>query len=230
LAVLTAGQSSGAVSVAARNLSTGVSFNWGSTSGMTTASTVKLDVLETLLLQHQQSGTPLSSEEDAEAQAMIEQSDNDAADQLWADIGGEAGITAANKIFGLRATHAGTDDFWGLTTTSAADQVTLLKHLLGSGALNATSRTYAMSLLRSVDADQVWGVSVVADANTPVALKNGWLAIESDDDLWSVSSVGIVSVNHQYVAIAIMTQHQPDEQTGIDLVQALAFATITAVS
>jgi len=230
ITALAAGQPAGAVSIAATNLSTGATFTWGTTSGMTTASVIKLDTLETLLLQHQQSATALSSWEDSEAQLMIEQSDNDAEDDLWNDVGGDAAVTAANQVFGLTSTVAGTDDYWGLTTTSATDQVTLLRQLVGPSALNAASQAYALSLMRSVESDQAWGVSVVADAGTPVALKNGWLSIDGDDDLWAVNSVGIVSVHGQYVAIAIMTQHQPDESTGISLVEALAAATVTAVS
>ena len=230
LTALTAGQPSGAVSVAVTNLTTGAAFTWGATSGMVTASVIKLDTLETMLLQHQQSGEDLSNWEDSEATDMIEHSDNDAADDLWGDIGSDEAVTAANKTFGLTSTVAGTDDLWGLTTTSAADQVILLKQLVGTSALNAASQAYALGLMRAVEDDQAWGVSAVADANTPTALKNGWLNISDDDDLWAVNSVGIVTVKGQTLALAVMTQHQPDEETGISLVEQLAAATVTAVS
>jgi Beta-lactamase enzyme family len=230
LSALDAGLQAGSVSVSATNLTTGATFSWGAGSGMVTASVVKLDTLETLLLQHQTSGQPLSSEEQDEATEMIENSDNDAADSLWDDVGSDAAVTSANKTFGLTATVAGTDDYWGLTTTSAADQVTLLKQLVGRSALTAASQTYTLGLMRSVESDQVWGVSAVADPDTSTALKNGWLAIDDDSDLWAVNSVGLVTVHGQQIALAIMTQHQSDEATGIDLVQRLAAATVTAVS
>ncbi len=149
---------------------------------------------------------------------------------MWADIGSDPAVTTANKTFGLTATVVGTDDYWGLTTTSAADQVTLLKQLVGTSALNAASQSYALGLMRAVESDQDWGVSAVADANTSTALKNGWLAVSDDDNLWTVNSVGLVTVHGQQLALAVMTQHQSDENTGINLVQKLAAATVTAVS
>jgi hypothetical protein len=227
---LDAGEQAGSVSVSATNLSTGVSFSWGAGSGMVTASVVKLDTLETLLLQHQQSADPLSSQEQDEASEMIKNSDNDAADWLWNDVGSDTAVTTANKTFGLTATVAGGDDLWGLTTTSAADQVTLLKQLVGASSLNAASQSYALGLMRSVEADQAWGVSAVADANTQTALKNGWLSVDEDDDLWAVNSIGVVTVHGQQIALAVMSEHQSDEATGIDLVQRLAAATIVAVT
>jgi hypothetical protein len=229
LTAVSAGQPSGAVSVAATNLSTGASYSWGAASGMVTASVVKLDTLETLLLQHIQKGTPLSSSEDSLAESMIENSDNDAADELWGDIGSDPAVTAANKIFGLTSTVVGTDYYWGLTTTSAADQVLLLRQLVGKTALDAASQAYALGLMRDVEDDQDWGVSAVADANTQTALKNGWLAVSDDDSLWTVNSVGLVTVHGQTIALAVMTQHQPDEATGIALVERLAAATVPAV-
>ncbi len=230
LSTLAAGQPSGAISVSVVNLSTKATFSWGATSGMMTASVVKVDILETLLLQHQQNGTPLSADEQSNAVAMIEESDNDAADWLWNDVGSDGAVSQANQTFGLTSTVAGTDDYWGETTTSAADQVTLLKELVGTSALNATSQAYALGLMRSVDPDQAWGVSAVADAGTTTALKNGWLSIDDDDGLWAVNSVGLVTVNGQQLAVAIMTQHQSDEDSGISLVQKLAAATVLAVS
>jgi beta-lactamase class A len=229
LTTLAAGQPSGAVSIAATNLSTGVSYTWGATSGMVTASVIKVDTLATLLLQHQLAGKALSDWEDAEAVAMIQHSDNDAADDLWSDVGSDPAVTLANRTFGLTSTVVGDDDLWGLTTTSAADQVILLKQLLTPSALDTKSQAYALGLMRGVEADQAWGVSAVADANTTTALKNGWLNVSDDDDLWTVNSIGIVTVHGQTVALAIMTQHQPDETTGIELVERLAAATVTAV-
>ena len=230
LTAIDAGESSGAISVSATNVATGATFTWGATNGMTTASVAKLDTLETMLLLHQQSGQALDEDEASEASAMIEDSDNDAADWLWNDVGGDSAVTAANKTFGLTSTVVGTDGYWGLSTTSAADQVALLKQLVGATTLTPSSQSYALGLMRAVDPDQAWGVSAVADPGTATALKNGWLAVSDDDDLWTVNSVGLVSVHGQQIALAVMTQHQIDEPTGIDLVERLASATVTAVT
>lgn len=210
-------------SVAAVDLTTGHSITLGAAGGMSTASAVKLDFLETLLYQHQQSGTDLSSDEQANITAMIEQSDNGAADRVWRDAGANAGLDAFNRIAGLTNTTMDPDGYWGLTTTSAADQLILLRNLTSSSSLlNAASRGYALNLMRSVESDQRWGVSAAADPGTTTANKNGWLAIDPDNDLWAVNSLGVLTVHGHPVLMAVLSQHEPDFQTGVDRVEQAA--------
>ena len=72
---------------------------------------------------------------------MIEDSDNDAATSLWDEAGGAAGIGAYNARAGLTSTTpsacvacAGFPwPGWGLTTTTPADQIALLRRLVGPG-------------------------------------------------------------------------------------------------
>ena len=71
------------VAIAARNTATGQTFDFGPAQGMIAASVSKLHVLEALLLAHEQSRTDLSDDEDQQATAMIENSDNDAGQALW---------------------------------------------------------------------------------------------------------------------------------------------------
>src|SRR5699024_589604 len=84
IAKLVAGHASGSVSIAAYNPGTGASYRYGATGGMWQASIAKLDILEAMLLQHQDKGTTLSSAEDSHATHMIENSDNASADWLFA--------------------------------------------------------------------------------------------------------------------------------------------------
>jgi hypothetical protein len=231
VAQLTAALPTGGVSIDALNTATGASFRYGATSGMNTGSIIKLDIIETLLLQHQDTGTPLSAAENSEATTMIENSDNDSAQDLWVDVGSDQAVALANKTLGPTPdTVPGTDDYWGLTTTDAPDQVTLLKNLVSAKSpLDAASQEYVLSLMRQVEADQRWGVGVIADPGTTFANKNGWLAVDADNDLWLVNSDGIVTVDGQQVLISVLTQHDSDFDTGIDLVQALARAVVPAV-
>ena len=225
LTSLAAGSSVGAISVAAINLSTGASFQWGATGGMDTGSIVKLYILETLLLQKQNSGG-LSESEQATATTMIENSDNDAAETLFEDIGGRDALIAANSTLGLTNTTPGPSDYWGLTQTSAADYVTLLSHLTATtgSPLTAASKAYVLGLMRNVESDQRWGVGVTADAGTDFANKNGWLGVDSDDGLWLVNSTGVVTIDGQTVLMAVLTQHNSDFDSGVDLVESLAKA------
>jgi hypothetical protein len=213
----------GYASVSALDLSSGRRLDYGATSGMIDASVSKLDVLEALLLAHQDSHTPLDGEDDELATAMIEHSDNDAGQALWNGLGSAAGIGAANSRLGLRHTVPGEGGYYGLTTSGASDQLVLLGHLQnGHGPLTAASRAYALGLLADVESDQRWGVSAAADPGTGFAVKNGWLSVADDSGRWAVNSDGIVTIAGHRVLIAVMTQHDVGEQAGITLVEAIS--------
>jgi beta-lactamase class A len=215
----------GSVSIAATDLDSAKSYSFGATSGMVTASVVKLDLLEVLLLQHERNATSLDADEDAEAVAMIEHSDNSAAEWVFDDIGGRDALDAANPKLGVptASTVPGPSDYWGLTTTNAHDQVVLLRNLAGDESpLDKAARSYAVKLLRNVESDQTWGASAAADPGTTVAVKNGWLGIDDDDGRWAVNSDALIRVDGDLIAISVLTQHNDDEQSGITLVESLA--------
>ena len=133
---------------------------------------VKLDILETLLAQRS-SGLPPASQ--SLAQQMIEDSSNDAATSLWYAAGGAAGIQAYNAAAGLTGTTPSscvqcsgfTWPGWGLSTTVPADQIALLKELIGPGTL----LTSALLLITSVAECWLPGRSAeVTDAIMALAL------------------------------------------------------------
>jgi hypothetical protein len=220
--------STGHVSVAALDLATGRSFGYASDAPVHTASVVKLDVLETLLLQAQDAGRRLTPETAGWATQMMENSDNDAATRLWGVVGGAEAIAAANVRLGARCTHLD-DEHWGTSTTCAADQVALLGALVRPGALRPAARSYAADLLTHVEDDQRWGISAAADPGAATGLKNGWLPLDDDDGRWVVNSVGVTTVAHEPVLLAVLTEHQPSEEAGVDLVEALARPAARAV-
>jgi hypothetical protein len=222
---------SGDFSIAVLDQDTGVTASFNPDETYATASIVKADILAVLLYQSQQQGTPLTDDEDTAATKMIEASDNDSATALWDDVGSAAGMTTANHAFGLRDTVAGSDDYWGLTTTNVADQLTVLSVLTSpKSLLDDASRKYAADLMRQVEPDQVWGVSAAADPGTTPALKNGWLPVDSDNDLWAVNSIGQVSHGGHTYLVAYLSSSQPDEQTGIDQASAVSKAAVAAVA
>ena len=79
------------------------------------------------------------------ATTMIENSDNDSADALWAEIGGAAVFTVDNVRLGIPNLVLGAGGLWGLGTTSAADQVTLLKNLVATPARSTPRRSSSPS-------------------------------------------------------------------------------------
>ncbi len=193
-----------------------------------TASIVKADILATLLLRHQDAGTPLSETERELATQMIEESNNDAATDLWDDVGGADGIAAANVRLGLRHTTPGEGGYWGLTETTVADQLTLLSDLVSAHSpLSAASRSYELRLMCHVESDQAWGVSAAATPGTSAAVKNGWLP---DPRLWVINSIGVLHHDGHVLLVAVLSDDQPTEGCGITQVKTAAVAAADAIA
>jgi beta-lactamase class A len=221
-----------AVSVAALNTATGRSYSYGKRSNMWTASVYKLFILEVLL--HARNGA-LSSYEMANAARAIENSDNVAGYNLFLDAGGNAGLASGFAALGLKHTVPGASDPT-FTRTSAQDCLTLLRHLVQKGPLDRHSRNYALGLMQNVEADQRWGVGVVADRGDDFANKNGWLSLddsngpgETDNGLWVVNSVGVMRVHGQLLLMAVLSEHNSDMGSGVHLIQRIAKSAVKAV-
>lgn len=214
------------VSAAVLAVDSGESAAYGD-AAFDTASIVKVGILATLLLQAQDAGRRLTAAEQAYATKMIENSDNASATALWHAIGRADGLDAANKRFGLTATFGGEGELWGLTQTTAADQLVLLQQVFGKDSrLSEASRTYVQGLMRSVEADQRWGVSAAAEGNS-WALKNGWLA-RSTTGLWDVNSIGRITVDGTDYLVAVLSKGTQTQAKGIALVEAAAKAAVSA--
>jgi beta-lactamase class A len=210
-------------SVAALDLSTGRSSQAGARGGMVLASLVKLDILQTLLYQRQRTGQPLTRAQQADVAAMIERSDNAAADRIYRLVGKAAGLGRYNAVLGLHDTVLNTAGLWGLSTTSAADQLLVLRALVLPGSpLTAASRRYALDLLAGVEADQRWGVSAAADPGSTTLSKNGWLGVDADRERWAVTSAGVVRIGGHQVLMAVLSQHQPGFDTAVARVERAA--------
>ncbi|MGJ5750334.1 beta-lactamase family protein [Streptomyces puniciscabiei] len=214
------------VSAAVLAVDSGESAAYGN-AAFDTASIVKVDILATLLLQAQDADRRLTATEKAYATKMIENSDNASATALWHTVGRADGLNAANKRFGLTATSGGEGELWGLTQTTAADQLALLRQVFGEGSeLSAASRSYVRGLMESVEADQQWGVSGAAEGNS-WALKNGWLP-RSTTGLWDVNSIGRVTVGGTDYLVAVLSKGTRTQAQGIALVEAAARAAVSA--
>jgi hypothetical protein len=186
-----------------------------------TASIVKVDILATLLHQAQTTGGTLTANEQALAGTMIEQSDDDSADALWAAIAEAPGLTAFDRLLGLTDTVAGRGILWGTTTTTAADQLRVLKTVaIANSVLTEASRTYELNLMEHVDSDQTWGVSSGPPAGTTIAVKNGWLPLETDD--WQVNSIGWIDGDGRDYLVAVLTKQDDTEGYGIDTIEGLS--------
>jgi len=208
------------VSIAALDTVTGQSMQYGSSSGMVAASAVKAEILVATLLDHQDAGTSLSDADDLRATQMIESSDNDAASALFDEVGGTTAMNAASVRLHMGHTSIGDDGYFGFTVTNAQDQITLLRSLVDPASpLDADGRAYALGLMRNVDTDESWGVTAASDAGSNPAVKNGWLPADSDDGRWAVTSIGVITAGGHQTLLAVFTQHQDEEQYGINFIE-----------
>ncbi|WP_329122632.1 serine hydrolase [Streptomyces sp. NBC_01353] len=217
--------SDASLSVAVLDLETGRSASYGG-AGRTydTASVVKLDILVALLLRAQDEGREPTAAERTAAAAMIRRSDNTSATTLWQTIGGAEGLGAANARLGLSETTGAAA--WGLTQTTAADQLALLTAVFGTDSpLDPDSRAYATELMEGVVAGQDWGVSAAGDGP---ALKNGWLPRDATG-LWDINSVGRVTAGGRVYLVAVVSDGHATKEAGIGLVEDAARAAVSAV-
>jgi beta-lactamase class A len=215
----------GVVAAAVYDLSTRQFWAIGPGTPQAEASVVKVDILETLLTQRGSGG--LSGTDRALAQSMIEDSDNDSATDLWDAVGGASGIRTFNSKAGLADTTpspcvqcAGFAwPGWGLTTTTPADQIALLRQIaVPGGLLSGAERGYAARLMENITPSQRWGVCTGVPAQVTVALKNGWLPLNEAGTDWQINSVGWVSGLGRDYLIAVLSTGNPTEQYGIDTI------------
>lgn len=183
-----------------------------------TASVLKVMVMAGTLLEAQDQGRPPDDFEMGQMVPMITESTNEPVRALWNHFGGSPWFREQGEIFGLTQTSIAADDgtSWGLTTTSARDQVSLLRQvLLGQwGPLGPEYRAIALDLMTSVVPSQTWGVTAGVPDGWTVAQKNGFAGAV-------INSVGWVDepgASPGYV-VAILSQGWPNHPSGIAAVE-----------
>jgi beta-lactamase class A len=198
---------------------TGIACHTDGARHFDSASIVKAIILAALLRRHQETGTPLSSLEEREATLMITQSDNDAATDLWNEVG-MSGLQHFLDLAGMTETQLGEDGYWGLTQVTAHDEMLLLELLARPNlVLTADSRRYQLGLMARVIPGQRWGTPAGAPRAVTVHVKNGWLP---DDGGWHINSIGAFTGQDRNYLIAVLTDANKSEQYGIDTIQAVA--------
>lgn len=197
-----------------------ITLRHSNTDKFVTASAIKASVLGELLLEHENSQTDLTDDEKELANSMITASDNDATTDLLYQMGG---YQAPDNLFEKLNMNDSQMNLaaWGYSTTTAPDQIKLLRNIFyKSNVLSADSQQYARSLMSQVNDDQAWGVSAGVPKNAQISLKNGWLP--DDDDGWMVNSLGHIKTQKVDYVIAVLTNGDTSEQSGINLIEKLS--------
>ena len=213
-----------AVGLAVSDPATGVTCELAASRQFDSASIVKATILAALL--HGDNAQP-SAGERAHATAMITESDNDAATDLWNDVG-PAAMRQFLNLAKMTQTVPGTGGYWGLTQVTARDQMKLL-HLLTApnGVLSRAARSYELGLMARVDPAQRWGISAGAPAGMTVALKNGWLPTGAAG--WQINSIGCVlgsrpprAPGAREYCLVVLTDDNPTMAYGVETVSEVA--------
>ncbi|HVS68609.1 MAG TPA: serine hydrolase [Mycobacteriales bacterium] len=207
----------GSVTVTVYDAVRGREWSWRQAGRGYTASIVKVDILAALL--HRTAS--LTTDQRRLAKVMIEESDNEAASVLYRQIGGAPGLDRFNAKAGLTQTVASTS--WGLTRTSAHDQVVLLRLIANpTRLLTAADRRYELHLMRSVTAGQCWGIAPCVPEGVSVALKNGWVPLSSvHGGGWQVNSIAYVSGDGRRYFIAVLS-HETTFSYGVETIQGVS--------
>ena len=217
----------GTVTAALYDVNTGQTWTLGTGSPQATGSLVKVDILQALLARRP---SGLTTVDRARARSMIENNNNTPATTLWNQAGQAAGLGSYNASVGLQQTTPSTClvcagfawPGWGLTTTTPADQLLLLRALINGPLLSPAGRGYALSLMENVESDQRWGVSGGVPPGVQVALKSAWVPLTLADTDWQVNSEGWISGDGRDYLVAILTSGNPDEQYGIDTINTVS--------
>jgi hypothetical protein len=211
-----------------------------------TASIVKVDILAQWLHSYQHHGTRIPGQIPYSIQflmqQMIEFSDNAAATALFYFHGGCNTLTRFNELIPLKATRVMCQSRsyygWGNTTTTAADQVALMRLIAYGGStsvLAPAARRYELSLLKKVSPGENWGIScgpwqcsrarpatpdvilrsvIKPVRGTIVAVKNGWKTLPTCRRAvtkcpWQVNSTGWVRGRGRDYVLTVLTTHDP---------------------
>ncbi len=211
----------GEITAAVYDAVSGRTYSYQTGVKVDTASVIKVAIMAAVLRGAELAGRSLTPTEIKDMTRMIEASDNDAATDLWFAIGGRDGMTAFLQEAGLSESVTDPAGHWGLTQTTALDQVKLMKDFVFPTALlSFSSQAYGLSLLENVIPADDWGVSGGVPDGVAVALKNGWLPIGTAE--WIVNSVGYVQGRGRNYVIAILSRGSPTFADGVQTLDELS--------
>jgi hypothetical protein len=162
---------------------------WGSTNQNATtwpASMIKGWIAADFLRRQ----TTVTQDRLTEITALIRDSDNDAAEDLFYDNGGNAVITRLISMCKLTDTTADKRG-WGFVNISARDTVRMADCIANGTGAGPKWTDYLLNLMRNVRAGN-WGIrnALPAAAAAKVAIKNGWLNY-TDDGYWHVNCMAV---------------------------------------
>ncbi len=209
------------VTAALYNVTTGQTFVYRPGIRQVTASMVKIDILAVLLWESQLHHVSLTAKQQSLATAMIEASDNKAAETLWEAIGQLPSVTEFNDDIHFTQTITNWD--WGFVDTTPRDQLQLLKTIvLPNKYLDPASQLFEQSLMQNVPDYARFGIPNGVPARATVGVKDGWYPEKTTG--WQINSAGYVHLGKTYYLAVVMTGSNPSEAYGREVVDRISQA------
>jgi hypothetical protein len=176
------------------------------------ASVVKAMLLVSYLRQAAWGRLPLDRATLRKLTSMIVVSDNDAATDVYARIGGDPVLAALAETAGMRsfAIHG----YWSSAEITARDEAVLFSRL--NRIVPRRYRALARRLLSSIVREQRWGIPHVA-RGWDVFFKGGWLP---EGQL--VHQVALLERGGTSLSLAVLTDGNPSEAYGRATIEGIA--------
>jgi beta-lactamase class A len=180
-------------------------YTYNNTTQFIVASSIKVPIMLAFFTLVEQQGREPNYNEMSLLTTMIENSNNDAASQLYSEIGGATGLASFMQAVGVSGLSP-VDGSWGYSVITPQAMVDLLALLNAGKVLTSADRATALQLMESVEPDQQVGVGDTAPNGFTVAMKDGW--VPGPDGLWAMNTSGIVTAGNETYIISVYTQEQ----------------------
>ena len=187
------------------------------------ASVIKAMILVAYLSRDDVKNRALSNGERNTLAAMIERSDDNAANYIFYNYVGYGGLDALAGRVGMQhfRTHPDPNgcicEYWGRTSIAAGDQTMLFLHF--SRYIPSKHLSYALQLLSSIDPGYgYWGIADVKVPGWVKYWKSGWGAGTG----WVDSQSILVKRGKMKVALTILTHNDPDHTYGKNTLRGIA--------
>jgi beta-lactamase class A len=211
------------VGVSVRDVTRGTTYGFNANRSYYVASSVKVAIMLTLMSQVEHLGRSLTGHERFLVKAMIENSNNKAADELYLEIGADEGLEAFMSEIGIAGLDAKTAEIgWGYSTITPAAMSALLERLHEGSILDAADRATALHHMRTIEAGQTTGVGDSSPIGATIAMKDGWIDVHDRLGPYVVNSSGIVTVDCETYVISIYTDRDPNYTAGFAIVRRVA--------
>jgi beta-lactamase class A len=214
------------VGVQVDDLSRNMIYTYHPNNRFIMASSAKVPLLVSYLTLIESRGRGPNGYELATMTAMIEHSDNNAAQVIYDTIGDDSGQQGYMQSWGI-TDYSPNPNGWGWGAWSPSDMAHLLSLLQAGKVLNSSDRALAFHLMESIESDQRFGVGDTAPSNATVAMKDGW--VPGPDGSWFVNTSGIVTVGSETYIITVYTGEQNSFGSGQNIVNHVCGAVAQAM-